>query len=307
MERDEILRMEAVAALGWRAPDEHRLGGWVLRAAGGFTGRANSVLPLGPPDRPLPDAVDEVERWYRARGVRPCFAIPHALPRPEGDPLEDLLVARGWPLRDGPGIVMTAPAAPVAGPGGEVEVVVTAEADDAWRAGYHYRGGPMHPMAASLLMSAPFQRFAAVPAGDGTVAAIGRVAVAEGWAGLTAMEVAPAHRRRGLATAIIGALARVAVGQGAADLYIQVDETNTGGRALYRRCGFTDRYRYHYRLAPRPSEAEDAEHGGDRLAVVGAPGIVRAGVTLVACDVMPERSTTAQRADGEPADVRAFG
>jgi ribosomal protein S18 acetylase RimI-like enzyme len=252
VDQDEILRMEAVAALGWRAPDEHRLGGWVLRAAGGFTGRANSVLPLGPPDRSLPDAVDEVDRWYRSRGLRPCFAIPHALPWPDGDPLEDLLVARGWPLREGPGIVMTARSAPVARLGGEVAVAVTSEPDDAWCAGYHYRDGPMHPMAATLLMSAPFQRFAAVPAGDGTVAAIGRVAVAEEWAGLTAMEVAPRHRRRGLATAIIGALARVAVEQGAADLYLQVDETNTAGRALYQRCGFTDRYRYHYRLAPEP-------------------------------------------------------
>jgi len=252
MDQGEILRLEAVAALGWRAPDEHRVGGWVLRAASGFTGRANSTLPLGPPDRPLPEAVDEVERWYRARGLRPCIVVPHALPWPGGDPLEDLLVARGWPLRDGPGIVMTAASAPVAALVPDAEVVITPEADDAWCAGYHYRGGPVHPMAASLLMSAPFQRFAAVPAGDGTVAAIGRVAVAEGWAGLTAMEVAPAHRRRGLATAIIGALARVAVDEGATNFYIQVDETNTGGRALYRRCGFTDRYRYHYRLAPEP-------------------------------------------------------
>jgi GNAT superfamily N-acetyltransferase len=252
MDHDEILRLEAVVALGWRAPDEQRLGGWLLRAAGGFTGRANSTLPLGPPDRPLPEAVDEVERWYRARDLRPCIVIPHALPWPEGDPLEDLLVARGWPLRDGPGIVMTARSEPVTRLGGDARVVITDEADDAWRAGYHYRDAPTHPMAASLLMSAPFQRFAAIPAEDGTVAAIGRVAVAEGWAGLTAMEVAPSHRRRGLATAIIGALARVAVEQGAADFSIQVDETNAAGRALYRHSGFTDRYRYHYRLAPEP-------------------------------------------------------
>jgi ribosomal protein S18 acetylase RimI-like enzyme len=36
---------------------------------------------------------------------------------------------------------------------------------------------------------------------------IGRVAAAAGWAGLTAIEVHPAHRRRGLARAVTAALA----------------------------------------------------------------------------------------------------
>src|SRR4051794_26023858 len=99
VDADGIQRMEAVAALGWQAPDRAWLGRWLLRAAAGFTGRANSALPLGPPDRPLADAVDEVERWYRERRLRPCIVIPHALPWPAGDPLEDLLVERGWPLR----------------------------------------------------------------------------------------------------------------------------------------------------------------------------------------------------------------
>jgi len=39
-----IGELEAIAAKGWRAPDEERLGGWLLRAAQGFTGRANGAL-----------------------------------------------------------------------------------------------------------------------------------------------------------------------------------------------------------------------------------------------------------------------
>ena len=54
--------LEQRAALGWRAPQEDRLGDWVLRAAGGFTGRANSALAAGDPGRPLdrvaPDGPD---------------------------------------------------------------------------------------------------------------------------------------------------------------------------------------------------------------------------------------------------------
>ena len=49
--------LERAAALHWQAPETEPLGEWRLRAAAGFTGRANSALPLGDPGLPLPEAV----------------------------------------------------------------------------------------------------------------------------------------------------------------------------------------------------------------------------------------------------------
>ncbi len=46
---DQIIDLERVAAGHWRGTEEEWLGGWLLRAAEGFTGRANSALPLGDP------------------------------------------------------------------------------------------------------------------------------------------------------------------------------------------------------------------------------------------------------------------
>ena len=61
-----IRDLEEAAAGGWRAPEETRMkgdwsgqgrwvgdGGWLLRAAAGFTGRANSALAAGDPGMPL--------------------------------------------------------------------------------------------------------------------------------------------------------------------------------------------------------------------------------------------------------------
>jgi hypothetical protein len=62
-----IGELEAIAAMGWRAPEEERLGGWLLRAALGFTGPANSALAAGDPGMPLPEAVIRVRRWYAER------------------------------------------------------------------------------------------------------------------------------------------------------------------------------------------------------------------------------------------------
>jgi len=62
--------------------------------------------------------------------------------------------------------------------------------------------------------------------------------------------VPPGHRRAGLATAITVALADAAAGQGAARLYLQVEEDNTPAIALYARCGFSGHHGHHYRIVP---------------------------------------------------------
>ena len=105
------------------------------------------------------------------------------------------------------------------------------------------------PIARTVLTSAPWQAFASIRAAGQTIA-IGRVAAAEGWAGLTAIEVNPGHRRRGLATVVTAALAARAAAQGAAYLYLQVEDDNPAARALYGRIGFAAHHDYHYRVAP---------------------------------------------------------
>jgi GNAT superfamily N-acetyltransferase len=249
-----IRDLEAVAALGWQAVEQAWLGGWLLRAADGFTGRANSALPLADPERSLPDAVDAAERWYEARGLRPAIAIAYPMAGVGDDALDRLLAHRGWTIRPGAAVVMTAAtvdaagAKPVRSDGGP-GVEISSAPDAEWLSQYHYRGGEAPPIATLLLASAPWQAFASVRR-DGRIVAIGRVAIAAGWAGLTAIEVAPAYRRRGLATAIIRALSQVAAEQGAEQMYLQVEGVSRDAQMLYARRGFAERHRYHYRLGP---------------------------------------------------------
>ena len=90
-----VTDLERTAALLWQAPETEPLGEWRLRAAAGFTGRANSALPLGDPGLPLPEAVTEVEEWYRRRDLRPMIVLPQGA-APE--PLENLWPnGRGFP------------------------------------------------------------------------------------------------------------------------------------------------------------------------------------------------------------------
>jgi N-acetylglutamate synthase len=247
-----ISDLEEVAALGWRGTEEEALGGWRLRAAGGFTGRANSALAMGDPGLPLPAAAAAVHRWYAARGLPTMISVPYPCGRPADAGVDRFLAGAGWTVRSGAATVMTATATTIAGIAApdRVRVDIDAEPDDAWLAQYHYRGQPdLPPAARQVLRSAPWQAFGSIRE-DGLTLAIGRVAVAQGWAGLTAIEVDPAHRRRGLAQGLTAALAAQAAARGAHHLYLQVEDGNAAARALYHRLGFTDHHGYHYRVAP---------------------------------------------------------
>lgn len=251
--RREVRDLEAAAAAGWRAPDTELLGGWLLRAAGGFTGRANSCLPLGDPALPLDRAVDQVSQWYDERGLQPAFQLPDRL----GETVDTELDARGWPPGPEDVLVMTAPLEPVeaAARAGLPPVRIAAEPDDAWLACYHYRGGELPPHARDVLVDADTVGFASVDEGGRRVA-IARGAVTQapsgrGWLGVTAVEVEPIARRRGLASRVMAALAAWGRAFGATDCYVQVAEGNTGARAGYERLGFVEHHPYHYRRLPR--------------------------------------------------------
>jgi N-acetylglutamate synthase len=251
-----MLELERMAAAHWRGTEEEWLGEWLLRAADGFTGRANSALPLGDPGLPLEAALDYVTGWYRARGLPAVMAVPLPLLPADDAPavgLDAALTVRGWATRPGPAFVMVAdlPLAVAGGglPAGAV-VAADAEPDEGWIAAYHYRGTDRQPpVLRHVLTSAQEQAFISIRAESG-VLAIARLSIAGGWAGITAVEVDPAHRRAGLGLAITAAACAEAVARGVRQVFLQVAVDNAAARALYERCGFGYSHRYHYRVAP---------------------------------------------------------
>ena len=255
----DIEDLERAAALHWQAPETERLGDWLLRAAEGFTGRANSALPLGDPGVPLPEAVAAAEEWYRRRALPPMIVVPsvlhHAGHHRGTTPgsLENLLTERGWLPRPGPAFVMTAAIADIPPPAPDHQIELTPEPDASWLALYRYRGQDLPPIARTLLTSAPWQAFASVRR-DGRAVACGRISVvgAPGrqWGAITAVEVDPAWQRQGLGAALTSALAAAAAGRGARRVLLQVETGNAAARALYLRSGFRDSHRYHYLIAP---------------------------------------------------------
>jgi len=130
--------------------------------------------------------------------------------------------------------------------------VQLAERPDAdWLNAYRYRGQPLPPAASDLLLSAPGQVFVSILAAGRTVA-VARGSIGGGWAGLTAVEVQPDRRRRGLGSVLLTEVARWARRAGTASMWLQVAESNTVARRLYTRAGFTPHHRYDYLREPGP-------------------------------------------------------
>ena len=236
----DVIALELAADEGWPAPVRARLGGWILRAAENWTGRANSALAVGDPDRTLDAAIDGVMDWYAARGQPALINAPMPLAAPVNTALDE----RGWTARPLT-LVQTAPLAAVLAeaPGRtDLPPVMLAEAPtDEWFAMVAEHKGTLPGAAVRVLTGVPGAVFASVRDEAGLLLAVARGTVTgpDRWHGISLVQSAPEARRRGLAQHVMRAMAGWAAGRGATRAYLQVEERNTAAISLYASLGFT--------------------------------------------------------------------
>lgn len=221
------------------------LGQWRLRAGLGVTGRANSAWTPGPPSESVPDAVDQVEAWYRARRLTPRFQI--------FDDAEPELVLeldrRGWRATVDT-LVMIGDALIVGGGRTNPPTVPAARVETTTEPTTLFGRliGDDRRLAELTATQLP-QRIAALSDGDELLG--GGMATIDGrWAAVGAMNTHPEARRKGVASAVLAALATTAAEVGVDTVWLQVQSDNAGAVALYRRSGFDAVHRYRYRIAP---------------------------------------------------------
>lgn len=155
------------------------------------------MLPLGDPGIPLDEALGHVRQWY---GERELPAYIQTSTGAEGT--QELLCAeleeRGW-HREVTAEVRTAGLAPVGDLDADVSRVrLSRDLDETWLSRYQRFETP-GPHVLAVLRGGPSVWFASVPGDEegAAPAAIGRCVVDGRWAGFMAVEVDPAHRRRG--------------------------------------------------------------------------------------------------------------
>lgn len=243
---------ERRALLGWPAVESVPLGSWVLRASGGFSARANSVLAVGSPDVPFDGAVEAVRSFYTERGL-PAWAQVVVGSGEESD-----FVGRGW-VTARPGeadsefqlasVAQLARALrPRRGVPEGLTATVSAGVDAVWLA--DDARALAAPEAARAVLEGPaevgFVSVGEAGAADRSLVAKGRVSLADDWAGITDVWVSPDHRRRGLALVVMAVLVEWAAERGASTAYLQTRGDNPAALALYEGLGFVTHHTYRY-------------------------------------------------------------
>jgi N-acetylglutamate synthase len=230
----------------WPAVERERLGRWTLRFAGGFTGRANSVLAHGDPGRSLEAAVQHCERAYGERGLPARFQLREGF---ELDGLSALLTARGY-IEDNHALVLAGPLPAV----GTAEVALAELPSDDWLETWrHVSRRPSEaqlPHARALLAAVSRPRAFALLYDCERPVATALGTLSEGWLGLSCLAVRDEARRRGCARRLLGALAAWAHPQGARRLWLEVERDNELAIAWYARLGLGRAGTYRYRTAP---------------------------------------------------------
>ncbi|MFI5732012.1 GNAT family N-acetyltransferase [Kribbella sp. NPDC051587] len=239
----DVEQLFLTAALGRPAAETSYLGEWLLRASGGWTGRGNSLLPTGNPGMSIPEALKQAEAWYVERGLPPQAHV--RLGSPAATDLEELGWTDAHPGRSDV-LVMHTTLDHVNGlPPYEVQLVE--RPDQSWY-GVAF-DGPVPAPAPVVLEGAPKAVFASITV-DGQLVAVGRGSMTGHWLGIDAVRVVPAYRGRGLAGAVVQALARWAGPQGGRRTYLEVLESNEPAVTAYRRLGYVEAYRYRYLVSP---------------------------------------------------------
>ena len=250
--------LETLMAKGWVATDRAGLGDWVLRSAGGFTGRANSALVVGDPSLPLDRAIDYVERWYAERDAAPIFQV-HGEPgfAVEDAPAGAALLERGYAVGgDRPDwtrvLVLTGLSAQVPPLTTEsVPVTADAELSPEWLMAYGRSRSVVPGTTEAVLTGSDGQLFLSVrDDASGRIVGIARMAIHPGWAGIFGVWVDPDHRRRGIASTIVSAVAMVARENGMPAIYLQVSSDNAEGLAFWKGLGFDVHHEYTYLARP---------------------------------------------------------
>lgn len=241
----DVLACEERLVNCWPAIDTLLMDGWVVRAANGYSGRANSASAVRIGAR-LDDALlREIVCFFRAQGLPPAIRVtPLAAPD-----VAERLAREGWRIvtRSGGMIAEFLPQQ-----ADYVGSVLTSVADQAWCSGVSAlqderkrNAEHLYAIVSRIRREAGF----ATVLHEGRTAAFGMVVIDRGMAEIGSIIVDPAARGRGIGRGLVRGLMAHAAEKGGTRFFLQVEACNAVARGLYASLGFEHLYPYaEYRL-----------------------------------------------------------
>lgn len=240
-----VLACERRIVNAWPSPATLLIDDWVVRFAGGYSGRANSASPLKPGAELDEATLALIEELYRADGLPPCIRLTPLV----GEATLAMVKARGYAVRDASfGLIRSLDDIE---PDIEPALQIEARPSQEWIAGVAARqsGIKADPLKLSAIVDAvrlPAAFATWMVAGEPVAFGMG---VAErGMVEIGSVVVDPAHRGQGYGRRLIGGLMGWARVMDAEHAYLQVDQSNAVALGLYGSLGFRRLYAYETRV-----------------------------------------------------------
>lgn len=234
-----VLELDQICDLTWPATENIENSGWLMRAAGGVTNRANSVLPLAASLEAgalnnFAEKLALAQDFYRERNLPTIFQV--ALPT--WQLLSDKLCSMGAieTLRGNTMVADLTSAKPKMPAG--IEIVQSDQFNDDWL------GTQPTPGIEKILSACAATYLRLV--GNGQTVAVCRIALADGWSSITRVYVHQDFRGKGLGKTIMAAALESSFEQGATKAVLQVEANNAIAIGVYESLGFNFHHEYSY-------------------------------------------------------------
>jgi GNAT superfamily N-acetyltransferase len=245
-----IRRLEELVINAWPAVHTLLYDGWVLRFAGGYSRRANSIAPLYDSTADLHTKIATCEELYRRAGLPAVFKLTQdSLP---GE-LDEALAARGYHQEAETSMQVIELSSSTAADS-PVRCELSSSPEDTWIDNF----GRMSAVAANrrpalgeILRRIVLPTAYAAYQPDGVPVACGLGVLQGEWIGLYNIVTDPAQRSRGFGRQVVLDLLAWGQSRGARSAYLAVMANNDPALRLYDRAGFKEVYRYWYRVLER--------------------------------------------------------
>lgn len=220
--------------------------GWVLRFANGYTRRANSVNPIYPSTIDANRKIVFCRQLYASQGLRSVFKLTKEVYPLD---LDSVLGKNGYTIEAETSVQTIALRALDAKDYGPVRIVTYVDED--WIDGFLRLSKTSVEHRAtlrSMLRNILTPKCLAYIKSGRSIVACGLGVFEQERIGLFDIVVDPKFRGKGYAKGIVNGILLWAKKEGASQGYLQVMVENKAAVSLYSRLGFTELYRYWYRV-----------------------------------------------------------
>lgn len=225
--------------------------GWLLRFAGGYTRRANSVNALFPGKGRIEENVAWCEEQYNLQQLPAIFKIT---PVAQPEALDMLLEEMAYRREAETDVLYATMPSGYCVPDTKDNTVILPREEWLDAYGQITRQSPEQRIWHQAILQAIIPAVCPVALLEqGRPVAVALGVLERGMLGIYDVYTDVRYRRQGCASRLLAAIHSWAVAKGAQGAYLQVMSENLPAQALYARLGFKPCYRYWYRIQHSPT------------------------------------------------------